>query len=189
MNKKNRTKKQNKKSNKSAGFYIDDRDMTGKRCEECGWGTYTETSFFNDMCGTLNCNRCDHVVKRYRSRKEQALEKAVHKSLQNVKNDLGLTYSDLSKMLDCEVKLLKRSSLEGFLPIGDFRDNSRMRSAFTNLLSIFINLSITFSSKKVRRTWLKTKHPILNKPPIKIMKEGLEGLISVQNYLERVDSR
>jgi len=40
-------------------------DYTGKTCRLCLKGIYKETSFFDDMDGTLHCDKCGHTVYRY----------------------------------------------------------------------------------------------------------------------------
>lgn len=41
-------------------------DQTNKTCENCGQGTYIETSMFDDMNGVLHCSVCDQKVKRWK---------------------------------------------------------------------------------------------------------------------------
>jgi len=41
-------------------------DMTGKECDHCHEGYYTETSIHDDLDGVLHCSECGHEVKRWR---------------------------------------------------------------------------------------------------------------------------
>jgi hypothetical protein len=36
--------------------------MRGKKCLECGEGTYQETSIYDDWDGVVHCTECNHVV-------------------------------------------------------------------------------------------------------------------------------
>jgi hypothetical protein len=40
-------------------------DNYGKDCGFCHRGRYVETNFFDDMDGTLHCDACGEMVKRY----------------------------------------------------------------------------------------------------------------------------
>jgi hypothetical protein len=54
--------------NETAMIDPDDRD--GQTCTKCGIGYYYETSIHDDWDGVLHCNnkKCNHEVKRYKSK-------------------------------------------------------------------------------------------------------------------------
>ena len=45
--------------------YINEEDMTGKKCKKCKKGKYKETSIHDDMDGVLHCSKCGDKIKRY----------------------------------------------------------------------------------------------------------------------------
>jgi hypothetical protein len=58
-----------------------------------------------------------------------------------------------------------------------------------HLLSIHKNLDSIFENPENQLLWLKTLHPDFHKAPIEQMKESLEGLIGVRQYLDYVRGR
>lgn len=73
-------------------------DLTGKKCKECGKGTYQETGFHDDMDGVLHCNKCGSEIKRHNATQEEEQEiakmkketkiKRINKEIENLKDEI-----------------------------------------------------------------------------------------------------
>ena len=58
-------------------------DQLNKKCS-CGQGFYVERYLHNDWNGTLNCNVCDKIVKRYITLQESR-DQQINKLLDDTK--------------------------------------------------------------------------------------------------------
>jgi hypothetical protein len=54
-------------------------DNYGKDCGYCGRGSYTETTFFDDMDGIIHCNACGRaIIRHYEMSDKEKLETVVN---------------------------------------------------------------------------------------------------------------
>jgi hypothetical protein len=74
------------------------------------------------------------------------------------------------------------------VPVGEPPFSPTMQVVF-HLLAIHRSLHAMFSEPANQLAWLNSKHPDLKSPPLEIMKENLEGLILVRQYLDYVRGR
>jgi hypothetical protein len=73
-------------------------DMKGKKCKDCGKGTYQETDFHDDMDGTLHCDKCRNRTERYilntKEQEEQSKYKketkikTINKEIEELRNEI-----------------------------------------------------------------------------------------------------
>jgi YD repeat-containing protein len=111
--------------------------------------------------------------------------RAVFKAIFTFKEDVRLTYDDLSKILSKNDATLKRWHKDKLVPLND----KHLREAVSNFIAIFRSLSAMFSDNSDRAQWLKTVHPDLSMAPLEMMKESFQGLLHVRAYLDYVRGR
>ncbi len=111
--------------------------------------------------------------------------RAVYKAIFTFKDDVRLTFDDLSKIFSKNEATLKRWSKEKLVPLSD----KHLREAVSNFIAIFRSLAAMFGDKSDRALWLKTAHPDLNMAPLEMMKDSFQGLLHVRAYLDYVRGR
>lgn len=115
-------------------------------------------------------------------------QRAVYEALRHLMAHLQFNESQVGEILHQHPNTVKKWIADKNVPLGKppFAPN---HEALIHLLAIHRSLSAMFSKPENQRAWLTTKHPDFDAAPIEKMRESMEGLILVRQYLDYVRGR
>lgn len=120
--------------------------------------------------------------------KPSAAGRALAKALKFLATEWNWSGSKIADVLHLKSRTVNAWIKDEKIPIEDTNLSPDLQ-AIVHLVAIHRSLSAMFNSGEFQQEWLKTKHPDLNKSPLALMSESMDGLIYVRQYLDYVRGR
>lgn len=115
-------------------------------------------------------------------------QKAIYEALRHLMSGWALGDSAVADVLHLHANTIKKWLTDKNVPMGE-PPFAPHYEALLHLLAIHRSLSAMFSKDENQRAWLAAKHPDFGVAPLEKMRESMEGLILVRQYLDYVRGR
>jgi hypothetical protein len=115
-------------------------------------------------------------------------ERAVYEALGYLRKSWNWSGSKLAKVLHLPPNTVNYWFSRKRVPVGAPPFDPTMQ-AVLHLLAIHRNLHSMFSEPANHMAWLTTPHPDFGTAPLEVMRESVEGLVVVRQYLDYVRGR
>ncbi len=115
-------------------------------------------------------------------------EKAVWEVLNYIKTTLGFSGSEIARLIHLPPTTVNNWLSNKRVPIGK-PPFSPETQAILHFIAIHRSLTAMFLKPENQLAWLKTKHPVLGVIPLEKIKESIEGLLFIRQYLDYVRGR
>ncbi|MEK9146426.1 MAG: MbcA/ParS/Xre antitoxin family protein [Elusimicrobiota bacterium] len=114
--------------------------------------------------------------------------KAIYEALRHLMADWDLGDSEVADVLHLHSNTIKKWLADKSIPMGK-PPFAPHYEALLHLLAIHRSLSAMFSKAENQRVWLTATHQDFGAAPLEKMRESMEGLILVRQYLDYVRGR
>lgn len=115
-------------------------------------------------------------------------QKAIYEALRHLMSSWDISDTAVADVLHLHANTIKKWLADKNVPIGQ-PPFAPHYEALLHLLAIHRSLSTMFSKPENQRAWLATKHPDFNFAPLEKMRESVEGLILIRQYLDYIRGR
>ena len=115
-------------------------------------------------------------------------QKAIYEALRHLMADWDLGDSEAAGVLHLHSNTIKKWLADKSIPMGK-PPFAPHHEALLHLLAIHRSLSAMFSKPENQRAWLMAMHQDFGVAPLEKMRESMEGLILVRQYLDYVRGR
>lgn len=115
-------------------------------------------------------------------------EKALLEALQYLKNRLHLSGREIANILHLPANTVNNWLKSGRIPITSSLLHPDIQ-AVIHLVAIHSSLEAMFEDPIHQSAWLSTLHPELNVIPLDQMRESIDGLIFIRQYLDYIRER
>lgn len=115
-------------------------------------------------------------------------QKAIYEALRHLMSCWDLGDTAVADMLHLHPNTIKKWLADKTVPMGK-PPFAPHYEALLHLLAIHRSLSAMFSKPENQRAWLTTKHPDFDATPLERMRDSIESLILVRQYLDYVRGR